>query len=89
MVISCGLCFFLLEKELILADKAYIGHYQFVCPIKSPNTEEELLYNGITNSTREKVEHFIGRLRIFECFTQKWRHNIQLHPIMFKVINMS
>lgn len=77
---------YLFPFEYVLADKAYIGEEQFITPIRSPQTEEEELYNRIISTHRITVEHTIGRLKNFNCLSHKWRHNILLHPIIFNLL---
>jgi hypothetical protein len=75
-----------LPGELILTDKAYIGETCFFYPIKPAITTAELQFNSAISSIRETVEHTIHRIKIFGCVQQKWRHNLNLHPIVFKII---
>jgi hypothetical protein len=86
VVRNCGLPSKLLSGEFILADKAYIGENYFLHPIKPAITLEEKELNAAISSIRETVEHTIHRIKIFGCTQQKWRHNLNLHPIIFKVI---
>ncbi len=86
MVRSCGLIPLLLSGEMVLSDRGYIGENCFMHPFKPAKIEEEIQFNSVIGSIRETVEHTIGRLKIFQFTQQKWRHNIELHPIAFKVI---
>lgn len=77
----------LLEGEWILADKGYTSsNLPFLTPIKDPQTEEELQWNSFINQTRVIVENTYGRIKTFGSVKSNWRHNIDLHPLMFKVV---
>ena len=83
---SCNLLSKLFYGEFILADKAYIGETCLLHPIKPASTIEEKEFNATISSIHETVEHTIQRIKIFGFTQQKWRHNLNLHPIAFKVI---
>ena len=70
----------------MLADKGYVGEECFLHPFRPATTDEEREYNAIISSICETVEHTIGRVKVFQFTQQKWRHNLDLHPIAFKVI---
>lgn len=82
----CGLRQYLLPGEMILADKGYIGDTQIIHPFKPTISDEEKEFNSAISSIREIVEHTIGRIKNFNFTQQKWRHDLKLHPIAFKVI---
>ena len=86
MTRTCGLLFLLLSGEMILADKGYIGETCFIHPFKSPRIEIEKEFNSAISSLCQIVEHTNQKIKIFGFTQQKWRHNLDLHPMAFKVI---
>jgi len=76
----------LLPHEFILADKAYVGESIFITPIKGTHTKLEEAINMVLNTHREVVEHTFCRIKNFHCLSQRWRHNLTLHPIVFQTI---
>lgn len=88
LTLACnsGIIDHLLPDEKIMADKGYFVDFHFVTPFKSPMTEFEIEWNSYLSTVRQIVEHAIGRLKIFGCLKQTFRHHLKLHPIMFKVI---
>ncbi len=83
---ACGLKCNLLPGELILADKGYIGDNIMIHPFRPARTEEEQQFNAAISSLRQIVEHTYNRIKIFNFTQQKWRHDLNLHPMAFKVI---
>jgi len=73
-------------EERILADKGYIGESIFLTPIKGALNDMEHGWNSFINSHREIVEHTFARLKNFGCLSQKWRHDIDLHSIVFQLV---
>ena len=75
--------------ELILADKAYQGHKSCVVPYRGhgyTNHHDDCAkcrFNFMLSGIRILVERSIGRIKRFQCFKQKWRHNLALHPVAF------
>ena len=74
------------HSECILADKAYIGENQFVCPFKPPKNEEEKRFNAKLHDARSNIERMNKRLKNFNILTQVWRHQLVLHELVFEVI---
>jgi len=81
-----GLFDMLLPGELLLADKGYIGEDLFLTPMRQPEDEAEWDTNRDLSSVRDLVENVIGRVKVFQCTQQKWRHEIDLHLVMFEVV---
>lgn len=81
-----GLLDMLLPNELILADKGYIGEDLFLTPIRQPESEEEWFVNAELSRVRILIEHVIGRLKVFRCLREPWRHDLHLHAVVFDVI---
>jgi putative transposase len=81
-----GLFEALLEGELVLADKGYIGEPAVVTPMRQPETDDEWDTNHELSSIRILVEHVNGRLKVFKCLTTPWRHELQLHAVVFHLI---
>ena len=72
--------------EYIMADKAYIGEFQFITAFKNPQTNQEKTFNSIIYSMRIIVENSLNRIKFF-TFTQKdWRHKLELHSIAFTAL---
>jgi hypothetical protein len=76
----------LLPGEGILADKGYIGETYLRTPIKAPQTNAAKVVNHVIGTLREIVEHVFDRFKLFGCLSQRWRHDLQLHPLVFFVI---
>lgn len=76
----------LLPREFILADMGYIGNWRIVTQIKQPTTWAERLVNAWISAQRWIVEHVFGRFKWFNCLTQRWRHDIELHAFIFFVL---
>ncbi len=75
------------ENEKFLGDKGYVGSNLIVTPIKGSNLlEEQLAYNYTIGAVRVLVERVIGRMKIFQCLVQKWRHPIEFHEVVFNCI---
>lgn len=72
--------------ELILADKGYIGHSRIVTPFRLPCTEEEKDINFLLSGERWIVEHVLSRFKLFNCLSNDWRHDLDLHKLVFYVI---
>lgn len=83
---NSGILNLLDEGELIMADKAYVGQWQFVTPFKRTETQEKVEFNLELGRVREIVEHSLGRIKKFRCLSTKWRHNLNLHHIAFYVV---
>lgn len=83
---TCGLKSHLLPGEMVLADKGYVGDDIMIHPFKSARTEEEKEFNATISSIRQVVEHTYGRIKVFNFTQHKWRHDLDLHPMAFKVI---
>jgi hypothetical protein len=75
-------------NEKVLGDKGYVGEPEVILtPIKNPVDHFEVGWNSFVNSFREIVEHAIARLKIFRCVSTKWRHDIELHPVIFYLVS--
>ena len=81
------LLFNITDEEFILADKGYIGEFQIITPFKGKNlSDAEKECNWWLSSIRWLVEHIIAHLKIFKCLHDVWRHDRDLHGIVFYVI---
>lgn len=74
------------QNEHVVTDKAYIGLPEAITPIKAAKMPLSRLWNYEVSTAREIVEHVYSRIKNFQCLTQKWRHDLALHPIVFYVI---
>eukprot|EP01121_Diplochlamys_sp_Union-15-3_P005270 TRINITY_DN1559_c0_g1_i2.p1 TRINITY_DN1559_c0_g1~~TRINITY_DN1559_c0_g1_i2.p1 ORF type:complete len:324 (-),score=16.00 TRINITY_DN1559_c0_g1_i2:63-1034(-) len=74
------------EDEVLIADKAYVGYDMVYHPYKSPKTREQLEWNKMIGSIRVVNERAIRCFKLWNCLSHNWRHEICLHPIVFKVI---
>jgi hypothetical protein len=72
-------------QEKALADKAYIGDSHFLTPYKPAITEEQKEFNRTVHQTRQKIERIIKRIKHFRCLKETWRHELELHSIVFTV----
>lgn len=72
--------------EMALADKGYVGHEKFLCPLKPPKNKEESLFNAKHYRVRQAIERLNKRLKHFSCLRQKWRQALWLHEFVFHVI---
>jgi hypothetical protein len=73
-----------------LADKAYqTNEFPNILTPKKRKSElstEETIVNSLIEKKRVKVENVIGRIKLFNCLNHKWRHERNLHPIIFTTI---
>jgi len=75
------------SNEMCWADKGYIGgDGLFVTPVRNPKDEVQEGWNHFVHSHRWIVENVLDRMKNFKSLSTKWRHNLNLHPIIFKVI---
>jgi hypothetical protein len=77
-------------NEKLLGDKGYIGSKIFLTPLKRKRkfelTQQEKKYNKLISRYREIVENVNSRLKNFNCLSQRWRHDLTLHPHVFKTV---
>ena len=83
---TCGILNHLLPGEHIMADLGYIGELQIITPIKMPRNEQEIAWNSHISSIRILVENSLCRIKNFNCLTIPWRHERDLHPMVFTII---
>lgn len=86
MARTLGIFNHLVPGELIMGDKGYYGDEHFITPFKQPQTVQEAQWNSCINSVREIAEHTYCRIKTFNFTQQKWRHDLELHPIAFKTL---
>ncbi|MGD8781767.1 MAG: transposase [Ignavibacteria bacterium] len=71
-----------------VGDLGYIGIGGMTLPKKKPKgkelTDEEKLYNIELSKKRIKVEHRIGKMKIFQILAQRFRNPLKNHSIIFK-----
>ena len=57
-------------------------------PIKKPKgkqlTSEQKQFNLELSRKRIKVEHTIGRMKVYQILAQRYRNNLSNHTIVFK-----
>ncbi len=80
---------FLEEDELVLGDKAYIGHNQMIVPWKKNQIVYlwQWAFNLYLAHYRIVVEQTIGKIKFFKCFQTRWRNELELHPVAFYVVS--
>ena len=92
MMRNFGIVNFLTGSELLLGDKGYQGHQSVVVPYRGHgygSYHHNCLmckFNYELSCSRIIVERAFGRIKKFNCFKHKWRHNLALHPIAFHLI---
>jgi hypothetical protein len=72
--------------ERSVADKAYVEFEELLSPLKGLTTVNKELYNLIISSVRVMIERAIGRTKKLQILQQPWKHDIFLHPLMFKCV---
>eukprot|EP00733_Pompholyxophrys_punicea_P001531 Pompholyxophrys_punicea_v1_NODE_797_length_1279_cov_6.843137.p2 type:complete len:152 gc:universal NODE_797_length_1279_cov_6.843137:744-1199(+) len=80
----------LLQRETLLADKAYVGFEPLVVtPAKKPPggqlTEEQKRSNLELSRSRIVIENAFARLKDWKCLKVKFRHDAALHDLVFQV----
>lgn len=71
------------EGERVEADAGYVGE----ASIKAPGplyTDKE--YVGMRRRAAQRHETVNGRLKIFNCLNEKFRHGVAKHAICFRAI---
>lgn len=86
-ILRCyGLLRNLKKHECILADRAYVGEWRVVTPLRRPRTAQEYQVNHVLSSLREEVEHAFGYFKHFRVLNTPFRHPLVLHPMVFYVV---
>ena len=70
-----------------IGDTAYLGT-SISIPYKKPKgkelTKEQKLYNKRLSSIRVVVEHGIGKMKIWQILSQRFRNRRSSHSLIFK-----
>jgi len=91
MVIFRGYLLPLMEENgwLGYADGTYQGEDAFLvvppCPYHNL-TQEQKDFHRILARERVQVENYFMRMKNFQCLSQKWRHCLVKHHLVFHVI---
>lgn len=72
-------------QEKALADKAYVGDMHFIPPYRPARTNAERVWNRQHHQVRQKIERLIKRVKQFCILKETWRHDLDLHHIVFTV----
>lgn len=76
------------NKSIIKGDLGFLGTTRVTLPIKKPKnkelTEQEKLANKEFSKERIKVEHVIGKMKIFQILSQRYRNPRSNHALIFK-----
>jgi len=81
----------------LLGDKGYKGSKIILSPIKNPRKTKktpqppslsfgEKTFNLNVRGRRVKVENVIGRMKRFKCLKTEWRHAIEKHALVTRVV---
>jgi len=60
-----------------------------LCPFKGHRDTlpwDQRIWNDYLNSVRAVVENAIGRVKVFKCLSERWRHGERVHKIVFTII---
>lgn len=83
-----SLCF----GEFLLCDKGYQGHEICIVPYRGHGYKnyhhncDKCNFNYKLSVQRIIVERSFSRLKIFRCLSTRWRHALNLHPVVFYFI---
>jgi hypothetical protein len=73
-----------------ISDLGYFGVEGITMPNKKPKgkelTVEQKQFNGELSKQRIKIEHTIGRMKIFQILSQRYRNDLANHSLIFKNI---
>lgn len=73
-----------------ISDLGYFGAEGITMPNKKPKgkelTVEQKQFNGELSKQRIKIEHTIGRMKIFQILSQRYRNDLANHSLIFKNI---
>lgn len=86
---QCGLLNQLLPGEKGLADKGYVGRDiedRITTPFKGALTSDQEAFNRALSTIRITVERVNGLIKSFGILSQSFRHDIELHSMLFGVI---
>jgi len=76
------------KKSKQIADLGYLGVSAIEIPIKKPKgkdlTEEQKQFNKKLAKRRIIVEHSIGKMKIFQILSQRFRNPLPKHSLIFK-----
>jgi len=79
--------FRLKEGYYLLGDKAYQGHRQCVVPFKGRViSTSQTLFNQLLAKIRVRVEHIFSYYQKFNCCQVPWRHSLNLHSKITKIL---
>jgi transposase len=71
-----------------ISDSGYFGAAGITMPIKKPKgkelTAEEKKFNRELSKQRIIVEHTIGKMKIFQILSQRYRNDLSKHSLVFK-----
>lgn len=82
-----GLLDHLLPHEKILADLGYYGDPHFITPYKGKKqTDKQKQLSYKLGQIRVMIEHINEKLKVFQVLCHPWRHDVDLHKIVFWVI---
>lgn len=78
------------KKSKQIGDLGYLGISEMEIPIKKPKgrdlTKEQKQFNKKLRKYRVIVEHSIGKMKIFQILSQKFRNPLSQHSLIFKNI---
>ena len=76
----------LLNNEYVLADKGYLGDNKAIIPFRGRNlADEQIHFNKYHCIYRSICERAFARIKSFRICSSKFRHNLQMHPLIFQI----
>lgn len=76
------------KNTKLISDLGYYGATRIIMPIKKPKlkelTIEEKEFNKKISKQRIKIEHTIGRMKVFQILSQRYRNDLSNHSLVFK-----
>lgn len=71
-----------------ISDLGYFGATGIIMPIKKPKlkelTNEDKKFNGKLSKQRIIIEHTIGKMKVFQILSQRYRNDLSNHSLVFK-----
>ena len=84
---SSGLLDLLLPGERVCADKGYVGGPDcLLVPFKGAICARKEIFNRFLSQFRTLIENVNARFKYFACLRVPWRHDLQLHSVVFHLI---
>jgi hypothetical protein len=76
------------KNAKVISDLGCFGSNGITMPIKKPKlkelTIEQKEFNKKLSKQRIKIEHTIGKMKVFQILTQRYRNDLSKHSLVFK-----